>query len=891
MVNTLIATYSDEKHEYKRSGLSVSVGGGAVSAIESVVAPVKRMTEVSDSRLKALYGYEAVEAVKKNDEALKAAANGNFSPTISIGIGSSESKSESHSTITEVQGSTLQAGQDVTIKTKENLTIKGSDVVGNNVNLEAGKDIKITAAEEHETYNTSQSNQGGSIGVNISAGAVVSVNGNFYSGKDKENGSATGYKGSTVKAADTLTMKSGQDADIVGSTVSGNEVNVDVGGNLNIESLQTKKDYNEESSSVGGGFSVGEAGKTSYGGSASKGNMDSNYESVSNQAGIYAGNKGFDINVKENTNLKAGVIDSNATPDKNNLTTGTLTWEDTKNKADYKASGMGVSYASKDKGSELNQRGLTPNITPTVKDSADSTTKSAVAEGNITITDKEHQKPDISTLNRDTKNSLNQLQEIFDRTEVQEKQELVGLLEKYGNQVIHKYSESKGYEDGSTEKTLLHGAFGALMGDMAGGNAATGALAGGVNEYVLGYLTKTKGEDWVQKNPDTVQWISAGVGAALGNLSGGDTAEALDVALAATKWNKLAYERITKSDVKDLLRKTTGKQMTDLEIEGLLYDIVNMTNQLDSEGANSSSWELGNEETIKAVQECLQQHGIPDENIVAFLDVYTKIYNEAAAEDSSFPQKMGKLTYSEKGTPIFEMANVIVTANRVYPVGVECEHTDAYESYSHLDRDQDATLAQARQELGTMLAAENPDEANRNYGGTKYVLSLGTMAFDKVKDTPIASKFMIHGLMGSGTSLSFEYSSDVSKDIEQSDVLKAKVSELGKDIQPGETKYIYTSMDFNSRKEVNGKLINPSRDQQLAYGKVKLAISIEKDAKGNITYSGKVGDTYDFNWHEVSQSNYENEKYKLIMNNGAVVAQKKGVIQPFNWTASIKGKI
>lgn len=72
------------------------------------------------------------------------------------------------------------------------------------------------------------------------------------------------------------------------------------------------------------------------------------------------------------------------------------------------------------------------------------------------------------------------------------------MLEKYGNQAIHTYAESKGWKDGSTEKMLLHGAFGALMGDMAGGSAATGALSGGVNEYVMGYLTKTKGKEWVQ---------------------------------------------------------------------------------------------------------------------------------------------------------------------------------------------------------------------------------------------------------------------------------------------------------------------------------------------------------------------------------------------------------
>ena len=41
---------------------------------------------------------------------------------------------------------------------------------------------------------------------------------------------------------------------------------------------------------------------------------------------------------------------------------------------------MGVSYSPNNKSSKLNQRGLTPNLTPTVKDNADSTTKSAVAE-------------------------------------------------------------------------------------------------------------------------------------------------------------------------------------------------------------------------------------------------------------------------------------------------------------------------------------------------------------------------------------------------------------------------------------------------------------------------------------------------------------------------------
>ncbi len=161
------------------------------------------------------------------------------------------------------------------------------------------------------------------------------------------------------------------------------------------------------------------------------------------------------------------------------------------------------------------------------------------------------------------------------------------------------------------------------------------------------------------------------------------------------------------------------------------------------------------------------------------------------------------------------------------------------------------------------------------------------MGFDKAMDTPIAAQFMLHGLMGSGTELSFAHDSDVSTDLEQSDVLKFKVEELAENVRPGETKYFSSSMDYN---DSNNQGAYPRYDQQLAYGKVKLAICIQKDAQGNISYSGRVADTYDFDWHEAELLDYFGS-VKLGMNNGAVIAQKKGVLQPFNWKASIEGRI
>ncbi len=676
--------------------------------------------------------------------------------------------------------------------------------------------------------------------------------------------------------------------------MAGNRVTDNVGGNLSIETKQERNTYEEKNTSAGVSMNYGvKDRKTSLSGGASQGNTKSNYESAKDQAGIRAGKEGYDITVKDNTHLKGSLIASDATKEKNTLTTGTLTWEDIDNKADYKAGGAGISYISKDDTKELNQKGLPPSMTPTVKGKADSTTKSAVADGTITITDKEHQKQDVFTLNRDTKNALNQLEDIFDKTKVEEKQELVGMLEKYGNQAIHTYAESKGWKDGSTEKILLHGAFGALMGDMAGGSAATGALSGGVNEYVMGYLTKEKGEDWVQEHPDTVQWIAAGVGAALGNLTDGDMAEAVNTALAATKWNKLAYERMTKADIKDLLRKANGNQMSDKEIEGLLTDIISIVNKIDPEAAQSKYCEYGNAEAVNAVKECLKEHGISDENITSFMDEYEKVYREAAKKDIELFKKRTGIDLAKhlidssvrKGT--FELPGLLVTANRNHPLLEECEHSDMYEAQRDLERNLDADLIESRRELGTKIAAESPAWANENYGGLKIVGFVGAEVAEKMANTPIASKFLRYSLEGSGELLSFEHGSDVSKDLEQSDVLAAKVRELSQNLKSGEKKYFYSSMDFNGA----DKAKPVSRDQQLAYGKVKLAVSIEKDDKGNITYSGKVGDTYNFDWHTVNQSSYKNEHIKLIMNNGAVLYQEIGALQPFNWTASISGHV
>ena len=174
---------------------------------------------------------------------------------------------------------------------------------------------------------------------------------------------------------------------------------------------------------------------------------------------------------------------------------------------------------------------------PSVKGKAGTTTTSAIAKGTITITDKEKQKQDIEKLNRNTEDSLNKLKEIFDKTKVEERKRLLEELGIVGNRAIHEIASHNGWKDGSTEKVALHGMLGAITGAKSGGSALSGLIAGGANEYAIGYLEKSKGKDWINKHPDTVQNISAAFGGILSKMTGGSGHTGAYISQMGTKWN------------------------------------------------------------------------------------------------------------------------------------------------------------------------------------------------------------------------------------------------------------------------------------------------------------------------------------------------------------------
>lgn len=550
-------TYNaQEKHEYKKSGLTVSLTTPALSVAESVHDTIKKADSVKDDRLKALIvGKEVNDLTKSGKDSVLNQTKGGLKDgfnaddfSLNISIGSQKSKTESSSITTVAQGSTVKADGNVNITaTEKDINIKGSDISGEDVSFAAKGDVNITSAKNTNTSSSDSKASSGSIGVSINTSGISDINAGYskYKGEVKENG--TTHTNSTVTANDKLTVESGKDTNISGSKVSGGSVEMHAGGNLNIESQQDSQKYDEKYTSGGLNVNINYATGAGISGGASSGTTKSDYNSVTDQSGIYAGEGGFNITVDKNTDLKGGVIDSDATPDKNKLTTGTLTWEDVDNKAEYSSKDVGINV-NINNGAKDNEKGVTPNIGMPAKGEDESTTKAGVAQGTIEIKDKENQKQNIEDLNRDTKNTLNKLEQIFDKQTVAERKEMAALFGELAYNVVHNI-------DGTPEqKAALHALVGGIMGELTGSGFLAGASGAAVNKLLSDELKKIAGDD-----PALHQWLSAALGAVVSDVvadngqAGSSTAasgtknnDQLDAELAAQR--NLTAEEVKKAD-------------------------------------------------------------------------------------------------------------------------------------------------------------------------------------------------------------------------------------------------------------------------------------------------------------------------------------------------------
>ncbi|MER5247140.1 hemagglutinin repeat-containing protein, partial [Serratia marcescens] len=465
-----------ETYEQKQSGLSVALSGTVGGALNTAVSSAQQARKEGDGRLNALQntkaalsGVQAAQAWER-DNALTASAEAKNAAAglqpgdegaaqgatntvgISASYGSQSSKSETRTDSRQSQGSTLTAGQNLSITASgKNHNAQSGDIVvtgsqlkaGKDLSLDAARDITLQSAQNRESTVGKNSSKGGNVGVGIGAGSGgygISVSAGVNAGKGHENGNGLTHAETTLDAGSNLKVTSGRDTRLTGAQASGEKVTVDVGRNLALESQQDSDRYDARQTQMSGGISVPiGAGSGSANFSASKDKLHSNFDSVKEQTGLFAGQGGYDVKVKEHTQLDGAVIASQADKEKNRLDTGTLGWTDIHNQADYSATHSGGSFST---GGPVGKDLLTNMAGGMLSGAnhsghAEGTTKAGVSEGTLIVRDTGKQQQDVAQLNRDTEHAnAGSISPIFNKEKEQNRLKQAQLIGEIGGQAM-----------------------------------------------------------------------------------------------------------------------------------------------------------------------------------------------------------------------------------------------------------------------------------------------------------------------------------------------------------------------------------------------------------------------------------------------------------------------
>ncbi|WP_236306242.1 hemagglutinin repeat-containing protein [Dickeya zeae] len=450
--------------EQKQSGLTIALSGSVGGALNSMVETVQAVSRESDSRLKTLAGVKAALSVGQGAQAArlavaereaasaKAAAGGGADSAqpqavgVSVSYGSQSSRSEQTQTQDTVAGSSVTAGNNLHIRaTDGDITVAGSTLkAGQDLLLDASRDIRLLSSANTQHTEGSNQSKGGSIGVSVGVSASgsfgLSVSASVNAAKGSQHGDGVTHTEALLEAGRAAVLHSGRDTTLQGAQVSAETIKAQVGRDLLIRSEQDSDHYDSKQQSMSAGVTIpiyGGGGGASF--SFSRDRVNSNFESVQEQSGLFAGRGGFDVTVGNHTQLDGGAIASTAGADKNRLDTGTLGFSNIDNHAEYSAShsGGGFSTSAPVGLQVLSNVGGLALAGAHQNGSSSGTTYAAVSDGTLIIRDKAGQQQDVSGLSRDTAGANSgALNPIFDKEKVESKLQQAQLMSDIGAQVL-----------------------------------------------------------------------------------------------------------------------------------------------------------------------------------------------------------------------------------------------------------------------------------------------------------------------------------------------------------------------------------------------------------------------------------------------------------------------
>ena len=929
---------SKESHEYKSSGLTVSLGGSVANAINTAYGLQQKAKGREDKRLAALEymeagkelktatanihdytSYTAGSVLKKGTElkalgqaqlasaqelknaslmnryANTATANvtdyktkvgeANISKgnaeladldnnqagykakkrtkadnlvNIRVSIGSSSSRSESSYEADTFDGGSIESNGEITIEAnsadsiKGNIKAVGETISGKTVKLLASNDVSLQAATNTSEKLENAKSKGWSVGANISVtgGGILGFDASANAAKQKSNTKVTTHTGTTVVGSDAVAIISGKDTHISGSKVIGKSVTANVGGNLSIESLQDIKTYVGESSNKGFSVSTNAGSLSNVSMSSSNGKMESDYASVTDQAGIYAGDGGFVINTAETTSLVGAVIDSAADSNKNKLSTKSLDVKDVENTAEYTSRNLGMSYnhvgnfknlSKSGKDTVWNTLGTLPNLLPDSSKSSSSITKSAISNGTIEVRDADF---NMQTLSRDTKDSLNKLDEIFDKKKIEERQELSKVFAKEAFGQLHNWNPTS--KEGKAAKAIAHGVVAEISARMAGNKPGSGFYAGATNEALIGEIQKI-----AKEKPDVAQTLSALLGAAVNGSLGYSSVTGAAEAQYGTKWNQyLTTNPDTIYLAKKYLKKKNGESLSESEVIFLLGGLRNIAEK-DSDKAKSwkimseSYWDLSHWEDFLISYGNLSYQSISD-----FEHHYSLLKNEKIRLQKELV-KQG-----------YEFTDV-VTAKDIY-----------------VDEDRRALDEAIRLEKEKAIDINKERDVNKRQNIIHYTAKEAGMAFERnvlKSEFPVLTVFFEKMRTGNGSMEKYNSKSILAKTIAQSKGINDILVSLRDEDFDKDTNSVLKRIDINFAKtEKDGGW----SDLGASVGRMAIRLKVIRH-----------GDYYDVRLLGFDRSNYEykedasdiSNKWIRWANNFFYDLQQQGLITPFSF--------
>ncbi|TXZ76534.1 filamentous hemagglutinin N-terminal domain-containing protein [Vibrio mimicus] len=319
------------------------------------------------------------------------------------------SQTDSSTLTTTSVGSTL-SGQSIKISAGNNtgnqLNIQGSELAANDTLSLAANEVNITASQD--THTSKSETQSGKISASMTVyGASSGINLNASFDRSQSSSSSKTHNNSQL-SADNINIASAQDTNIKGATVNAKEsLTLDVGGDLNVASVQDRHSSSNKGQGVSGGLSLSGGSDTGQLTGGSSGINASNGRASSKETVVTSltSNGSLDINVGGNTDIKGATIaalnEVGKDSGKLNLTTGSLTYADLSNTNYSQEQSLGLNSSVGVNNGELDSNNNSTSLQYKNTSGYDkSKTLATIGQGNLNIGDLESS-DDTSRLNRD----------------------------------------------------------------------------------------------------------------------------------------------------------------------------------------------------------------------------------------------------------------------------------------------------------------------------------------------------------------------------------------------------------------------------------------------------------------------------------------------------------